>query len=94
MSNDDLQISVSTPEQAQELREDFEEVIARVNGDLIGQSMDATDPLSIERAVLQAEQSVIYHLSTFAQNAPLQELGPQIKARFAESIRDQARAAR
>lgn len=91
--SDDIQVSVATPEEAAKLREEFEEVIARVNGDLIGQSMDRNDLLSIERAVLQAEQSVEYHLRAFEDNVSLQQLGPQIKARFATSIRDQARAA-
>lgn len=91
--SDDIQVSVSTSEEAAKLREDFEEVIARVNGDLFGQSMDRNDPLSTERAVLQAEQSIDYHLRAFEDNVSLQQLGPQIKARFAMSIREQARAA-
>ena len=90
--SEDLQISVSTPEEAAQLQEDFDEVIARVNGDLISQSMDPTDPLSIERAVLGAEQSIDYHLRAFETNVSLQQLRPQLKARFAAAIRQQAQS--
>ena len=70
------------PEQAAILREDFEEVVARVNGDLFGQTIDCRDPFSIERAVMQAEQAVDYHLKAFEENTALQQLAPLIKKSF------------
>lgn len=91
MSND-LDASVSTPEEAATLREEFEEVIARVNGDLFGQTIDCCDTLSVERAVMQAEQAIDYHLKAFGENTTLQQLAPLIKSRFADGIRDQAKA--
>lgn len=89
---EDIHVTVSSQTEADQLREDFEEVVARVNGDLMTQTMSCDDPISVEMAVAQAEQRVDYHLSTFAENTNLQKLAGEIKARFADSIRAQARA--
>ena len=87
---DDIHISVETPEQAARLQEEFEEVIARVNGDLMCFTMQPDDPISVEAAVVFAERSIDYHLHTFAANAPLQSLARDIKLRFRISIEHQA----
>ncbi len=90
----DLEISVASAESASVLRENFEEVVARVNGDLIGFTMNPNDPISVEAAVAFSEQRVDYHLTEFADNAALQSLTQGIKQRFRQSIEAQARSAR
>ncbi len=90
---DDIHISVSSDEKAARLREEFEEVIARVNGDLISLTMQPDNPISVEAAVALAERSIDYHLRTFADNAALQSLSGEIKGRFRASIEEQARLA-
>jgi len=91
---DDIHISVQNPEAAARLQEDFDEVIARVNGDLMGFTMHPDDPISVEAAVAFVERSVDHHLQSFADNAPLQSLAAEIKLRFRGGIEDQARNAR
>lgn len=91
--DDDIQISVGSPETAAILRENFEELVARVNGDLIGFSMNPRDPISVEAAVAFAEQRIDYHLEEFADNPALQSIAQQIKRRFRQSIEAQAREA-
>jgi hypothetical protein len=90
---DDIQISVSTPELAARLKEDFEEVVARVNGDLMSFSMQPNDPVSVEAAVAFAERSIDHHLRQFAEDAPLQSLAGVMKSRFRTSIEAQAQLA-
>jgi hypothetical protein len=87
---DDIHISVQTPEAAARLQEDFDEVIARVNGDLMCFTIQPEDPISVEAAVAFVERSVDHHLQTFADNLPLQSLAPEIKLRFRRGIEDQA----
>ena len=89
--NEDIHISVSTPEAAARLQEDFDEVVARVNGDLMSYSMQPNDPVSIEAAVAYAERAIDHHLQTFAEDAPLQSLSTELKSRFRQSIEAQAR---
>jgi hypothetical protein len=91
--NDDIQISIANEEAASVLRENFEELVARVNGDLLGFTMNPNDPISIEAAVAFAEQRIDYHLTEFADNAAIQSLAPDIKQRFRQSINAQAREA-
>ena len=91
--NDEIAVSVSTPEAAAQLREDFDEVVARINGDLMSYAMQPDDPISVECAVAFAEQCVDRHLSYFAQDAALQSLAPELKRRFREGIAQQANAA-
>ncbi|HLH02845.1 MAG TPA: hypothetical protein VKX25_08745 [Bryobacteraceae bacterium] len=92
--SDDIHVSVASGEEAAQLKEDFEEVIARVNGDLMSCTMEPGDPISVEAAIAFAERAVDHHLSTFADNAPLQSLGPEIRRRFRAGIEQQARLAR
>ena len=91
---DDLNIAVATPEAAERLQADFDELIARVNGDLMFHSMRPTDPISVEAIVVFAERSIDQHLHEFAENAPLLSLAPQIKQRFRLAIEQQAAATR
>ena len=88
----DVEATVRSQAEASQLQTDFEELVARVNGDMMAHSMSCDDPFSVEQAVLQAEQSIDYHLFLFAENANLQLLAADIKATFATSIRAQARA--
>ena len=87
---DDISVSVSTPEAAVLLREDFEELVARVNGELMSYSMKPDDPISVEAAVVYAEQRIDYHLNTFLDSAALQSIAPDIKLRFRQAIEKQA----
>jgi hypothetical protein len=91
--SDDIAISVSTPEAAAQLREDFDEVVARTNGDLMSYAMQPDDPISVECAVAFAEQCIERHLSQFAEDSALQSLAPELKRRFREGIERQANAA-
>lgn len=91
--SEDIHISVSTPEEAERLRSNFEEVVARVNGDLMSCSMQPNDPISVEAAVAFAEQSIDRNISSFGENAALQSLAPELKQRFRKSIEEQAFAA-
>jgi hypothetical protein len=89
MSND-IEIAVATPEAAAQLREDFEEVMARVNGDLMSYTMQPNDPISVEYAVAFAEQCIDRHLGAFTDDAALQSLAPELKRRVRDSIERQA----
>ncbi|HMF52906.1 MAG TPA: hypothetical protein VK593_01055 [Edaphobacter sp.] len=89
--NDDLNISVATPEAAALLQQDFDELLARVNGDFMFQSMNPLDPISVETAIVNAERSIDAHMQEFAANAALQSLSADIKLRFRASIEQQAR---
>lgn len=91
--SDDIYVSVDAPEKAERLKEEFEEVIARVNGDLMCVTMRPGDPISVEAVIEFAERAIDHHLQTFAENAALQSLAPEIKQRFRASIELQARAA-
>jgi hypothetical protein len=88
--NDDLNISVATPEAAARLQQDFDELLARVNGDLMFQAVNSLDPLSVEAAIVSAERSIDAHMQEFAGNAALQSLSADIKLRFRVSIGQQA----
>ena len=88
--SDDVQVSVGSEEAAVKLREDFADLVMRVNMDLTSQRMNVRDPLSVEMAVAQAERSVDYHLTFFADDVPLQTLGPELKLRFRRGIEEQA----
>lgn len=90
---DDIHISVSSQEEAERLRGNFEEVVARVNGDLMSCSMQPNDPISVEASIAFAEQSIDRNLAFFAENAPLQALAPELKRKFRQSIEQQARIA-
>jgi hypothetical protein len=91
--DDDINIAVATPEAARRLQEDFDEVVARVNGDLMSHTMQPDDPISVESAIAFAERSVEHHLQSFADNAPLQGLAQEIKDRFRRGIQLQAHSA-
>lgn len=88
---DRIPVTVSSEEEADQLRADFAELLARVNGDLMTHSINRNSPLSVENAVLHAEQSIEYHLRAFSGNENLQKLAPNIKERFRDNIRAQAR---
>lgn len=91
--DDDIHISVSNAEAASLLRENFDELVARVNGDLLGFTMNPNDPISVEAAVAFSEQRIDCHLREFADDAALQSLAQDIKRRFRQSIEAQARQA-
>ncbi len=91
--SDDIQVSVSTLEAAAQLTEDFEEVVARVNGDLMSFAMQPTDPISVEAAVAYSEQCIDRHLAEITANSVLLSLAPELKQRFRSSIEAQARSA-
>lgn len=91
---DDIHISVPSTEAASTLRENFEELLARVNGDLIGFTMNPNDPISVEAAVAFCEQRIDYHLTEFTDNAALHSLAKDVKQRFRQSIEAQAQQAR
>ncbi|HTF67618.1 MAG TPA: hypothetical protein VK638_33560 [Edaphobacter sp.] len=90
---DNIDIVVSTPEAAKRLQENFEEVLARVNGDLMSHTIQPDDPISVEAAVAFAERCIDHHMATFADDAPLQSLTGEMKQRFRKSIELQANAA-
>jgi hypothetical protein len=87
---DDLNITVSTPEAASQLQQDFEELLARVNGDMMFISMNARDPISVEAAITSAERAIDSHASAFKHNAALLSLIPDLKQRFRAGIQGQA----
>ena len=89
----EINITVGSDEAAAQLQQDFDELIARVNGDMMFQSMQADDPVSVEAAIANAERSIDAHLRAFAENGALQSLAGEIKQQFRESIEAQARAA-
>jgi hypothetical protein len=84
--NDDINIAVATPEAARRLQEDFDEVIARVNGDLMSCTMQPDDPISVESAIAFTERCIDHHLQSFADNAPLQSIAQEIRDCFRRSI--------
>ncbi len=86
----DLQVSVNSPEAARSLQEDFDELLARVNGDMMFQSMNPADPVSVEAAITVAERSIDSHLLEFTQNPTLQSLRNDIQQRFRSAIQQQA----
>lgn len=88
---DRIQVTVSSEEEADRLRADFAELLARINGDLMTQHINRNNPLSVETAVVYAERSIEYHLHAFSENENLQKLASSIKDRFRENIRAQAR---
>ena len=89
----EINITVGSDAAATQLQQDFDELIARVNGDMMFQSMHADDPVSVEAAVTNAERSIDAHLKEFTENEALQSLAGEIKQQFRESIEAQARAA-
>ena len=90
---DDLKISVATQEAATQLQQDFDELLARVNGDMIFVSMNAHDPISVESAIISAERSIDSHMAAFPNHEALRSLLPDLKRRFREDIERQAEAA-
>jgi len=89
----EINITVGSDAAAAQLQQDFDELIARVNGDMMFQSMQADDPVSVEAAVANAERSIDAHLREFAEDEALQSLAGELKQQFRESIEAQARAA-
>ncbi|NUQ27091.1 MAG: hypothetical protein HOQ35_01030 [Acidobacteriaceae bacterium] len=89
----EINITVGSDTAAAQLRQDFDELIARVNGDMMFQSIQADDPVSVEATVANAERSIDVHLREFTENGALQSLAGEIKQQFRESIEAQARAA-
>jgi hypothetical protein len=88
--SEDLNVSVATPEAAARLQADFDELLARVNGDMMFYSMKPDDPISVEAAISFAERAIDQHLGEFGENAALQSLAPEIKQRFRLAIQKQA----
>ncbi len=88
--NDDVHVEVDSPEAAARLREDFEELLARVNGDMMFHSMNPGDPVSVEAAIASAERSIDSHLAEFQGDPALQALRGDIKLRFRRAIQQQA----
>ena len=84
--------STSTEAEAAQLRDDFADLVLRVNMDLTTQKFNPRDAVSVEIAIAQAERSVDYHLQAFATNSALQSLAPEIKQRFRQGIQVQANA--
>jgi len=87
-----LSTSVDSDEQAQRLRDDFADLIVRVNMDLTNQRFNPGDPVSVEMAIAQTERSIDYHLRSFTSNDALQALAPEIKQKFREGIQTQSTA--
>ena len=91
--SDDLQTEVGSPEEAAQLQADFDELMARVNSDMMFQSMKSDDPVSVEAAIAAAERSIDSHLSEFPQDMALQALRADIRLRYRQAIQQQAQAA-
>ena len=87
-----LNTSVNSEEQAQQLRDDFADLVVRVNMDLTNQRFNPRDPVSVEMAIAQTERSIDYHLQSFASNQALQALAPDIKQKFRDGIQAQSTA--
>jgi len=87
---DDLNITVATPEAAAQLQQDFDELMARVNGDMMFISMNAQDPISVEASIANAERSIDTHMTAFQSNLALLSLASDIKQRFRTDIQRQA----
>jgi hypothetical protein len=87
---DDLNITVATPEAAAQLQQDFDELLARVNGDMMFVSMNPQDPISVEAAIASAERSIDSHMGEFATNEALHSLSQDLKQRFRADILNQA----
>ncbi len=90
---DEINITVGSQEEAETLKEEFEEVIARVNGELMSYAYQPDDPVSVEAAVVYAEQRVDANLREFQHNRTLQSLAMEMKLQFRIQIEMQARAA-
>ncbi len=86
----DVAASVSSEEAAEQLREDFADLVLRVNMDLTSIRFSPKDPISVEMAIAQAERSVDYHLQAFTGNTALQALASEIKDKFRQGIKAQA----
>ena len=86
----DIATSVNSDEAAERLREEFADLILRINMDLTSQRFSPKDPISVEMAIAQAERSVDYHLRSFPHNAALQALATEIKQKFRQGIEAQA----
>lgn len=91
---DELQVEVGSQEEASQLQADFDELLARVNGELMFQTMEAENPLSVEASVIFAERAIEEHLREFTENQRLQQMAGNIKQRFRAAIEAQAEAAR
>ena len=91
--SDDLQAEVSSAEDAARLQADFDELLARVNGDMMFQSMKPDDPISVEAAIATAERSIDSHLGEFLEDAALQALRSELKLRYRKAIQQQAEIA-
>ena len=91
--SDDLRTEVRSREEADRLQADFDELLARVNSDMMFQSMKPDDPVSVEAAIASAERSIDSHLGEFPDDAALQALRGDIKLRFRKAIQQQAEAA-
>jgi hypothetical protein len=85
-----LNASVDSEEQARKLREDFADLVVRVNMDLTNQRFNPRDPVSVEMAIEQTERSIDFHLQAFASNEALQALAPDIKKKFRDCIKSQS----
>jgi hypothetical protein len=78
-----------TCDQSTELQKNIEEVIARVSKETQGHLIvdGDHDMLNIELTIMAIERRVDHHIGTFANCEQMQKAAPQIKAKFAESIR-------
>ena len=89
----DISIAVPTGEAAEQLKQDFEELLVRVNSDMMFQSMKPDDPVSVEAAIAAAERSIDFHLAEFREDLALQSLRADLKVRYRAAIQQQAHAA-
>ena len=90
MPDEEIYTTVSNQAAAVQLREDFEELVARVNADMMFITMSVDDPVSVEAAVASAERSVDHHLREFSEDDALQKLRPELFHRFRSAIYAQA----
>lgn len=91
--NQRIQVTVSSEQEARQLREHIAEVQARLNRDFANRPISCRDPMSVEAAILYGEQCVDYHLSAFPEDPNLQLLAPRLKEQVGNSIRAQAKRA-
>jgi hypothetical protein len=91
--SEDISIAVSTDEAAERLKQNFEELLVRVNSDMMFQSMKPDDPVSVEAAIAAAERSIDSHLAEFPEDAALQSLRADLKLRYRGAIQQQAQIA-